>query len=59
MTNLNGEWKCPKCGFILHKMLLRAADFAVAVDRSEVREVCPNDGATLVPNDDQQEENYN
>ena len=42
-------WKCPLCGFILHKMLLRASDMAVGINLSTAREVCPNDGATLVP----------
>lgn len=48
-------WKCPVCGFILHKMLLRATDMAVGINLSTSREVCPNDGVTLIPleeNDD-------
>lgn len=48
----NGEWKCPKCRFHLSKRLLRASDGAVGINTEEVREVCPNDGATLIPDDD-------
>jgi protein gp37 len=46
----DGEWRCPRCRFQLGKRLLRARDGAVAVDADKSREVCPNDGATLVPN---------
>jgi hypothetical protein len=44
-----GDWQCPKCVFRLHKAKLFAGDGTVAVDRATVREVCPNDGATLEP----------
>ena len=45
-----GEWKCPKCRYHLTKKLLRASDGAVGVNMDTAREICPNDGATLVPN---------
>jgi hypothetical protein len=41
-------WKCPNCGYVLYKMFLRAFDMAVGIDTSEVFEVCPNDGISLV-----------
>ena len=51
-------WKCPKCGFVLHKMFLRASDGAVGIDLSTAREVCPNDGTTLLPMEEQQEDKF-
>jgi protein gp37 len=42
-------WKCPNCRFILQKCFLRASDGAVGINSERVREVCPNDGATLRP----------
>jgi len=47
-------WKCPKCEYVLYKMFLRASDMAVGVDTREVREVCPNDGTTLVLLEDEE-----
>lgn len=49
-----GDWQCPICGFVLHKLLLRASDGAVGINPDNHRpsdpgEPCPNDGATLVP----------
>ena len=48
MSTLPGVWQCLSCGFTLHKMFLRAHDMAVGINLEHVREVCPNDGATLV-----------
>lgn len=45
---LPGEWECPRCGFGLSKRVLRASDGAVGINLSRKREVCPNDGVTLV-----------
>jgi hypothetical protein len=42
-----GEWECPKCRFTLQKNFLHAQTGTVSVNDEEVREVCPNDGATL------------
>ena len=52
MSILPGVWHCPSCGFILHKMLLRAHDMAVGINLEHAREVCPNDGITLVAMED-------
>ncbi len=46
----DGEWRCPACPYKLHKRLLRACDGSVGLDTSTAREVCPNDGRTLIPN---------
>jgi hypothetical protein len=43
-----GDWECPTCGFVVHKRVLRRDDGEVFVDASARREVCPNDGVTLV-----------
>jgi hypothetical protein len=50
-------WQCPQCMFILHKMLLRGADGAVGINMSLDREVCPNDGVTLILFKEDDEEN--
>jgi len=44
-----GVWKCPNCRYTLQKCYLRASDGAVGLNTEQVREVCPNDGATLRP----------
>lgn len=44
-----GVWKCPNCRYTLQKCYLRASDGAVGPNTEQVREVCPNDGATLRP----------
>lgn len=41
------QWKCAMCGFVVSKMLLRASDGAVGIDRREIQDVCPNDGTSL------------
>mgnify|MGYP001577238850 CR=1 FL=1 len=51
-------WKCPLCGFILHRMLLRASDMAIGINMSISREVCPNDGATLIPMENEEKQGY-
>lgn len=43
-----GEWICPKCAFTLQKNFLYAMTGAVGTNNENVREVCPNDGVTLV-----------
>lgn len=48
-----GNYECPRCGFVLHKRLLRTYDFAVGIDTAIKREVCPNDGADLTPIDEE------
>ncbi len=40
-----GDWKCPRCGFSLHKRAI--CPDGLFIDASEKREVCPNDGVTL------------
>lgn len=47
--SLSGEWVCPQCGYRLHKRQLHAEGGAVSIDHSAQREVCPNDGVTLLP----------
>lgn len=43
-----GEWSCPKCVFTLQKNNLHAYSMTVSANTDTAREVCPNDGATLV-----------
>lgn len=42
-----GEWRCPSCGFVLHKRVIRVADMSVSVNDRDEAELCPNDGATM------------
>lgn len=44
-----GEWECPKCGFVQVLRTLSAVDGSVGVNPDEGRRVCPNDGITLIP----------
>lgn len=43
-----GSWACPKCGFVLSKNFMSAQTGQVGVNNEDIREVCPNDGVTLV-----------
>lgn len=43
------SWQCPRCRFVLHKLLLYTKNMAVAINQDAEAELCPNDGVILVP----------
>jgi hypothetical protein len=44
-----GEFKCPKCGFVIMKSVLYAESGNIARDTRDTLEPCPNDGEILRP----------
>lgn len=44
-----GAWICDKCGFVLQKNILHAADGAISADTCPINNVCPNDTTLMRP----------
>ena len=46
---IKGQWKCPKCSFVLSKAILCTGDGNVYANAEPFNEVCPNDSQLMKP----------
>lgn len=46
---IKGQWKCPKCEFVLSKNVLSMRDCNIYANAEPFNEVCPNDGQAMKP----------